>query len=86
MCPLYAYECKECNYSWEDVHPISERMWPMQQPCPGCEKDTEIIRLMNDVLLARDKVVNPRKKMGEGFKETMTALKKNHPSMRSDHF
>jgi len=84
--PVYCYECQGCGHTFDVVLPIDQRMEPMQDPCPKCEKDTQINRLMQEALIARNHIRNPLKKMPEDFKERMRNIKKANPEMRSDHF
>lgn len=34
--PLYMYQCKECEYYFEESHSIAKRNEPCESPCPEC--------------------------------------------------
>lgn len=86
MCPLYNYECSDCGFQWEEVFSIEDRCEPMGKPCPACETETIIKRLIQPVMPARHLVINPMSKMSTEFKDTMTRIKSEHPYMRSKYF
>ncbi len=84
--PNYTYECQGCEYVWDEFHPIVDRSTPMRLPCPRCEKETKIIRLMMEARIARHMVIRGEAKMSEDFKERMRDIKKEHPTMKSRYF
>lgn len=46
--PLYTYNCKDCNYTFEEDYCIAERDVPTLEPCPICG-NFRIIKVMNAV-------------------------------------
>jgi putative FmdB family regulatory protein len=44
--PLYTYNCKECNHTWNERHSISERAVPEALPCPFCSAEHVIQQII----------------------------------------
>jgi len=37
--PLYDYQCKVCNETWEEVSKMDDRKIPETKPCPKCGEE-----------------------------------------------
>lgn len=79
--PLYGYFCYDhkggCGHKFEEQLSVDERMKPMNAPCPKCKKENTICREYKSNL-APSMIINPKDKMDESFKETMTRIHKEH--------
>lgn len=86
--PLYEYFCMTdkggCGHEFEESHSVDDRLVPMNEPCPKCGKEDLIGRRFSAHLFTG--VVNPKKKMDDNFKETMTRIHKEHPDAKSSYF
>jgi hypothetical protein len=86
---LYEYFCEEkahggCGHVFEEHLSMNDRMIPLNKPCPKCKKVDTICRKMNMNLIHT--VVNPKAKMDDNFKETMTRIHKEHKEAQSSWF
>ena len=41
--PNYEYECKECDYTWEERQTVTGRNTPRYKPCPNCGTSEKIV-------------------------------------------
>lgn len=85
----YEYFCDAkhhngCGHVFEVDLTIEERMTPMNEPCPECGKKDTICRSYTSHTFHG--VVNPKDKMSEDFKETMTRIHKEHDIKNSEYF
>lgn len=86
--PLYEYFCYEnkggCGHEFEEHVSVEDRQEPMNEPCPKCGTSNTICRKFSAHLMHA--VVNPKAKMDDNFKETMTRIHKEHPDAKSSYF
>ena len=59
--PRYAHRCKQCDYSFEIVHSMSEK----KKDCPSCNVNDSLVRIPNLVT----KKVTQKAKVGDVVKE-----------------
>jgi putative FmdB family regulatory protein len=45
--PLYTYNCKECNHTWDESHSVSDRKVPEELPCPSCSTEYSIQQIIS---------------------------------------
>ena len=82
--PTYEYFCyKEkggCGFEWEDYMSMDDRMIPMNEPCPACEKEGTICRKLNAGNIVDPGIINADKNMQQsGVEENLNRIKENHP-------
>lgn len=66
--PKYTYKCKECEYLFEEVHSMSERL----TDCPECGKVNILNKIPNKV-----SVLNKDKEVGKIVESNIEELKKD---------
>jgi putative FmdB family regulatory protein len=86
--PLYEYFCMGdkggCGHEFEEQLSVEDRMIPMNTSCPKCGIENTICRRFTAHLFKG--IVNPKGKMDDNFKETMTRIHKEHPDAKSNYF
>jgi len=75
--PTYTYQCKKCEFVFEQVLPISKRYEPEAVPCPECN-EFSVHKLIDTPPLA-DPVRLGRIKPPEGFKDVLRNIRDRNP-------
>jgi len=84
MCPIYEYFCYDqkggCGYEFENYYHIEDRMIPMKEPCPKCNKNDTVCRKMSIASFVDPGIVNADKNMeSSGVQENLERIRDNHP-------
>jgi len=78
--PLYDYHCKSCDHVFEKQLKIAEMNQPLEEPCPECNKEGE----MEKVVGGNYAFMNPeqlgRNKPSQGWTDWLNLLKKQTPN------
>ena len=75
--PTYDYVCSECNFTFEKILKIDDRVTPTREPCPNCQTKNCIT-----IALAAPSLMNPLRVDGlvkppGQFRERMQQIKKS---------
>jgi putative FmdB family regulatory protein len=73
--PVYEYRCSSCDYTFENLKPISDRDAPCSEPCPSCAKK----EVRRDWTSAPAAAVDMNLTPGQDFKEVMKKVAKGAP-------
>lgn len=73
--PTYDYQCKHCQFTFEEVYKIDDRHAPTLDPCPNCKSDNTIELLVGSPLIVDPMRIGVKKPHG-AFKERMQEMKK----------
>lgn len=78
--PTYDYKCESCEAAWSRYLKIAECNLPCEQPCPKCEEENTVRKVLHATPLSyRAGVHDNTKKMSSDFKTVMSQIKKGHP-------
>lgn len=75
--PTYTYQCKKCEYAFEEQLKMAEMYVPTENPCPSCGEGNSVIKTIVSV----PPTVRPDlfKGLSSDHKYAMSRLKKRHP-------
>ena len=83
--PEYVFECKKCEYSFDEIHTIMNMDVPLNNPCPSCQEIGNIIRIVGCSRIvdsARLESTKGRLKPTSEFTEVMNRIKKKHTASK----
>lgn len=73
--PLYMYQCNNCDYYFEESHPIDERRLPCEKLCPECGEKEIDIRIGAPIVNLGFRGSTVQSKAPTEFKEQLTRIK-----------
>lgn len=68
--PLYDYECRKCEHSWEESNKMAERDKPLSEPCPKCGEEGAVIKKVGCAAVV-DPFLLGLQKPSQSFREIM---------------
>jgi putative FmdB family regulatory protein len=74
--PLYSYRCNTCLHIFEKVLTIADYKVPEQEPCPSCNKEGNVEKV---ILSAPLYTGGDRIRVDGGFKEVIQKIKATTP-------
>lgn len=72
--PVYEYQCKSCEHSFQEMHKIDDRKIPVENPCPECG-EKEVQQLIGNVSIIDPFTIGKLKPTKE-FQEKAKSLKR----------
>ncbi len=76
--PVYEFECSECTHGFEQMETIANRNNPLEEPCPRCGYEGNVIRLISGSEIC-DPVSLGVRKVPKGYNEVIKNIKKSYP-------
>ena len=79
--PLYNYECKKCDFAFEDVFHIEDRKIPCSKACPSCKKRKCVEQVLYPVMIG-DAVRLGVTKPNPDFQEVLAKIHSKTPGSK----
>ena len=79
--PNYTYQCSKCNHLYSLFKTIKNMDRPLNQPCPSCLKNGNIIRMITAPSLGDSRKLEMTKgllKPTKEFNDILRTIKKNN--------
>lgn len=76
--PTYTYQCSSCNHTFDKNLKMAEMNQPISEPCPHCNKEDSITKLIVGKPMLIDPVRLGRGKDG-GFQEVLQKIHHSTP-------
>jgi putative FmdB family regulatory protein len=70
--PKYQYQCKSCEYTFEEYYKMDDRKIPEENPCPECGK-MEMRQVIGAPKIVHERGTNL--KVDNGFREVISKVK-----------
>jgi putative FmdB family regulatory protein len=77
--PAYTYKCQACNHEFEKVLKIADRDLPINEPCPECKTQGQVLKTILGAPSLGDPVRLGIRKTDSGFKEVMQKIHAANP-------
>ena len=72
--PAYTYRCEACKHEFERVYKIADRDLPINEPCPSCNTQGQVLKTISGAPSLGDPVRLGIRKTDQGFKEVMQKI------------
>jgi putative FmdB family regulatory protein len=73
----YTYRCDSCNEQWEDRLPMSDRDVPTTHPCPLCNAEESVKRIIDFApRISYDGAKTVLQRAGSGWNDLLNKVKK----------
>ena len=73
----YTFKCETCEHTWEESIPMKDMDVPLSKPCPSCEAEGVIKRIIAFApRIAYDGAKTVQQRAGSGWNDTLLKIKK----------
>ncbi len=73
----YEYNCKKCKTTWEEGWPMDKRDTPTEIPCPHCNAEGSVTRLISPTKMSYQGRHGVQKLAGDGWNDVLKKIKTN---------
>jgi putative FmdB family regulatory protein len=76
--PIYEFNCSKCETTFERILKMSEADNPLSEPCPECDSQGTVDRLVSTFAVA-DPIRLGIKRPDSGWNDVLSKVKSAHP-------
>jgi len=73
----YDYKCTSCEKEWEENLTVATRNAPCEAPCPHCNIENSVIKLLSPTYMSYEGAVSTIRRAGNEWNDHLKRIKSN---------